>query len=333
MKWRSMSIRLAFATAILTASLLGQAEAQIRGQTSGGTATADPVNKHPMNRDDRDVTTTVAIMDLTTSSLITEAARNFKLVTQSTALDNLVFAGAPGVGMNFMPIAPTDFNIEVYAPWVVNSNGSTNNLKSPSGKVDHNRDVTNQDAGGVNILFTYTPIRGTNDPTTINFLQAFSLTTNGGQPLVYVDNGSVTSTNPYYNSNEATDNSSSTGNNDRSSTPLRIAENSNAWMLDVPYVCESGSTDSGAGCPETTAQTDETITRRVARFDVFVEANQTLRGQNYQVLYGGFEWGYTFTATDTPEPSTWVMLTLGFVGLGFVGHRRRPTFTRGARAA
>jgi hypothetical protein len=54
------------------------------------------MNPHPMSRDDRDVTTTIAIRSLTTSTIITEAARNFKLITQSTALDNLVFAGAPG---------------------------------------------------------------------------------------------------------------------------------------------------------------------------------------------------------------------------------------------
>jgi hypothetical protein len=293
------------------------------GHTSGGTASANPANPHPMNRDDRDVTTTIAIRSLTTSSIITEAARNFKLITQSTALDNLVFAGAPGVGRNFTPIDPSDFFIDAYSPWVVNSNNTTNNLKSPSGMVNHNRGVTDQDAGGVNILFTYTPNPGADDPTTINFLQGFSRSENGGAALVYVDNGSVTSTNPYYNSNEATDDSSSTDDSDRSSAPLTIPAESDAWMLDIPYVCESGNNGTGQGCPETTPQTDETITRLVDTFDVFVEADRTYRGQTYQVLFGGFEWGFTFTATDVPEPSTWAMLGLGFLGLGALALRRR----------
>jgi hypothetical protein len=33
--------------------------------------------------------------------------------------------------------------------------------------------------------------------------------------------------------------------------------------------------------------------------------------------------------TDTPEPSIWAMMIPGFVGLGFLGHRRRmPCLTR-----
>jgi PEP-CTERM motif len=323
MKCWSASTRVAAAAGFLIAGGLGQAEAQIMGHASGGTDSANALNPHPMNRDDRDVTTTIAIRSLTTSSIITEAARNFKAITQSTALDNLVFAGAPGVGRNFTPIDPSDLFIDVYAPWVVNSNDTTNNLKSPSGKVDHNRDVTDQDAGGVNILFTFTPNPGEDDPTTINFLQAFSRRQNGGAALVYVDNGSVTSTNPYYNSNEATDESSSTDDNDKSSAPLTIPAESDAWMLDVPYVCESGANGMAQGCPETTPQTDETITRLVDTFDVFIEADRTFNGQTYQVLFGGFEWGFTFTATDAPEPSTWAMLGLGFLGLGALALRRQ----------
>jgi hypothetical protein len=30
----------------------------------------------------------------------------------------------------------------------------------------------------------------------------------------------------------------------------------------------------------------------------------------------------TTTTTDTPEPSTWAMMLIGFVGLGYIGYRR-----------
>ena len=97
MKCCSASTRAAVAAGFLIAGVFEQAEAQIMGHTSGGTDPANALNPHPMSRDDRDVTTTIAIRSLTTSSIVAEAARNFKAITQSTALDNLVFAGAPGV--------------------------------------------------------------------------------------------------------------------------------------------------------------------------------------------------------------------------------------------
>ena len=103
-------------------------------------------------------------------------------------------------------------------------------------------------------------------------------------------------------------------------------------MLDVPYTCEAGTSGTGQGCAETTAQTDETITRYADTFNVFIESDQIYQGTTYQVLYGGFQWGFTYTATDTPEPSTWAMFLLGFAGLAFVGHSRAVRLRGGARA-
>jgi hypothetical protein len=35
-----------------------------------------------------------------------------------------------------------------------------------------------------------------------------------------------------------------------------------------------------------------------------------------------------FSATAVPEPCTWAMLILGFVGFGFIGYRRKAKTAR-----
>ena len=45
-------------------------------------------------------------------------------------------------------------------------------------------------------------------------------------------------------------------------------------------------------------------------------------------IYGGYQWGYTLTIVDTPEPSTLALL-LGAVGL--LGYWRRRKGKRGSR--
>jgi hypothetical protein len=307
---RNASIRLALVCGAAIAGALG-AQAQIQGQTQGRTVSLPPMNPHPMSRDDTDTVTSMNITWLTGSALINQAAMAFP-----GTLNNLVYAGAAmGPGMNFTPFAQSDFNINTYTPWVVNSP----NLVSPGGTT-YNRGVVNQDAGGVNILITYTPGRG--DPTTVNFLQAFSVTSpnlNGGMPIIAMDNGGRGG--PYYNQNGA----SGTDANDTNGVPLN-AMGSSAWMLDTPYVCESGFGAMGMGCPATTPMTDEFIPSYVDVFNMFIESNQVFMGTTYQVLFGGFSWGFTYTATDVPEPSTWAMVALGFAGLGAIGYRqsRKP---------
>jgi hypothetical protein len=175
--------------------------------------------------------------------------------------------------------------------------------------------VTNQDAGGVNILIDCTP--SGSDPTTVNFLQAYEVKINNGKAIYGMDNGTAGAV-PYYNATGA----SGTDANDDGVVPLKIEGDSDAWMLDVPYVCESGFGGTGMGCPATTAANDETITGYNDLFDTFIEADETYMGKNYQVLYAGFRWGFDFTATDVPEPSTWAMLSLGFLGLAYAGYRR-----------
>jgi hypothetical protein len=234
---------------------------------------------------------------------------------------NFVFAGLGPIGQNFPDLADNSIEISAYQPWVVNSPTLTSN-----GGTDYNRGVTNQDAGGLNILIEYIPTGS--DPTSINFLQAFEVITpalNGGKPIIAMDNGGKGG--PYYNENGA----SGTDSNDTAAVPLD-ASNVEAWMLDIPYVCESGFSGTGMGCPAPTMANDETITSYEDTFDTFIEAPGTYMGTTYEVLYGGFRWGFTFTATDVPEPSTWAAILLGFVGVGLIGYRKSKAVRLAASA-
>jgi hypothetical protein len=285
--------------------MLTQAHASgpIGGETEGSTVSAPPLAKHPLSRDDRDVTTSYGIVALSSSFIINMAATAFPTY-------NFVFAGAPsGPGSHFTPIDESAFEISTYTPWVVNSPNLVSN-----GGTTYNRGVTNQDAGGVNILIDYIPTGS--DPTSVNFLQAYEVKINNGAAIYEMDNGTAGAV-PYYNATGA----SGTDSNDTNGVPLD-ASNVEAWMLDTPYVCESSFSGTGMGCRATTALNDEMITSYNDLFDTFIEADGRYDGKTYQVLYAGFRWGFDFTATDAPELSTWAMLALGFAGLGAIGSRR-----------
>jgi len=271
--------------------------ADIKGAVKGSTVTAPPEKAHPMSRDDKDTTTTVDIKFLTTSDIVNEAAKAFPTY-------KFVYAGVGDIGSKFTPISASDFTIDKYAPWVVNSP----DVKSPGGHV-YNRGVVDQDAGGASIIISYLPTK--DDPFDVNFLQAYTIAINkGAAGKGTMDNCGATG--PYYNQDCA----AGADSNDVATVPLKSNLTTKAWILDTPYICESGFSPGGTGCPATTPATDETITNYVDMFDTFLEADQTYKGTLYSVLYGGFHWGFTFTAVDVPEPDVWALMLVGFFGLG-----------------
>jgi len=284
------------------ASALTEAQAgSIGGVTTAKPVSAGPVNPHPQSRDDTDTVTPLDITFLSSSSIITTAAEDFPKF-------DFVFAGDQAtVGKNFTPIDPSDFNIGVYLPWVVDSVA----VKSPGGTT-YDRKVTGQDACGENIVIDYTPNANAEppDPTRVNFLQAYSITINGrAKPIIEMDHGFAFS--PYYNAQGAI----GVDSKDLPPTVPLDASGTDAWMLDTPDLCESGP--AARDCPTPDPKNEEAYTRYVDTFNTFVEADQTFDGKSYQVLYGGIQWGFTLTMTDVPEPSTWIMMLAGFVGLGW----------------
>jgi hypothetical protein len=94
-----------------------------------------------------------------------------------------------------------------------------------------------------------------------------------------------------------------------------------AWMGDAP------ATYANAGAEFTYTQT----------FQAFIESTQPISGTNYDVMYGGVQWGYTVTSVlvGVPELSTWTLGTIGALGLLFFGRkapRARASFVRAAAA-
>jgi len=219
---------------------------------------------------------------------------------------NFVFAGQ-GVASNIPNIDPGDFSIGQYSPWVVNNNGTTNNITGPDGG-NYNRGVTNQDAGGANIVISYTPLNA-GDPTKVNFVQAYIESVNGGA----FSSGKLdtSSASPYYNDAGV----SGTGRTKRTGTvPLTTNSTTAAWLVDIPYDCENGP--AGISNADCTGGIDDSLTSQTLYFQSFIEQDKVINGTNYQVLYGGVQWGYSLTMVDTPEPSSLMLAGAAMIALG-----------------
>jgi hypothetical protein len=273
--------------------------ALIGGTTAGKTATGT-------GPDDVDTSTTVNVTYQSYCPWIVAGAAAFPAF-------NFVFAGQ-GVASNIPNIDPGDFSISQYNPWVVNSNATTNNMNQPDGGT-YNRGVTNQDAGGANIIISYTPLNA-GDPTKVNFVQAYVESDNGGAFAAGVIDASPAS--PYYNNRGI----SGTGTTLRTGTiPLMTNSTTAAWMLDVPYDCENGQ--SGVSNADCTGGKDDSLTSQTLYFQSFIEQDKVINGTNYQVLYGGVQWGYSLTMVDTPEPSSLLLAGAAMVAIGLLYRRRQ----------
>jgi hypothetical protein len=96
---------------------------------------------------------------------------------------------------------------------------------------------------------------------------------------------------------------SGTGRTKRTGTvPLTTNSTTAAWLVDIPYDCENGP--AGVSNADCTGGIDDSLTSQTLYFQSFIEQDKVINGTNYQVLYGGVQWGYSLTMVDTPEPSS-----------------------------
>jgi len=60
-------------------------------------------------------------------------------------------------------------------------------------------------------------------------------------------------------------------------------------------------------------------------FQTFISSQQNIGGTNYNVLYGGIQWGFSFHTMDiVPEPGSLALVTV-FVGTAVLWRRLRLT--------
>ena len=212
---------------------------------------------------------------------------------------NFAFAGS---GNNVPNIPFSDFTVNIDSAWVV-----TNDPVKALDNKNYSRPVNMQDGGGADFEISYQPRAGSTDPASVNFVQAYVESTNGGPFSKGTnDNNGWTQGlggSPYYNGTQP-DGSKGVG-----GTLGNIS-----WMLDIPYTCENGLNS----VPDCVGGVNEAITQETVEFQVFVAGTTPvdINGVPTIILYGGDQWGYQYTTSDTaPEPPTLALYGSGILGL------------------
>jgi hypothetical protein len=289
--------------ALITLARPSNLYAQVGGTTNGVTITQNV-------GDDTITVSTINIDYFSSCSWIVNG-----LSSNAAWGNNYLFAGQ-GAASGVAGISMSDFTVSGYAPWIGTSTGTSNFLTLPSGDkifgdTFPGTAVNNAEAGGMGICISYTPKNG--DPTSINFVQAYVENINGKGFTTGVIDVSSGAGNPFYNSSSP---GAGTGTNLQGNTsPLATSGTKPGWIGDQPYDNEFGPPGGPA---------DDTVTNTAVYFQTFVEAQMNIGGTNYNVMYGGIQWGYTFNTLDiVPEPGSVALGTVGVLTATFARRYRR----------
>jgi hypothetical protein len=183
-----------------------------------------------------------------------------------------------------------------YNPYVV----SQPDVKAANG-TNYPSDISNAEVGGAVLNLKYKPQQGAPAITNLHWIQAYTGTIYGNAFGPFLDNDP---TQPYKGQNNAGlpfyDGTYTAG----------TLDGGGGWFLDTPFVTEQEYESN----PVVNAQFQVVL----ADYDA---TNKKL------TLYGGEWWGFNYSAVDTPEPATCLLMTIGGGGLLFF---RRMTGRRSA---
>jgi hypothetical protein len=176
-----------------------------------------------------------------------------------------------------------------YNPYVVNQP----DVKAANGK-NYPSDISNAEVGGAVLNLKYTKQQGVNIKD-LHWIQAYTGTIYGKAFGPILDNDPA---HPYEAQNNAGlpfyDGPYAAG---------QLA-GGGGWFLDTPFVTETRTGGEYESNPVVSSQFQIVL----ADYD---------KDKKHITLYGGEWWGYTYTAVETPEPASCLLLALGGGGLFF----------------